>query len=291
MQKHRQSTCWPGPRPAPVLLIAVFVAAAAVTFCASVGLAAEAGKPPQPKQVLLLGMNRDHPPGTHEYMSGLRVLAKCLATVEAVQSTIVNVDQPWPEGNRLIAEQADAIVLYLGEGGRWMQSDPQRLAAIRKLAARGGGIVGLHWGIGAKDDKYVPGHLELMGGMHGGADRKYTITTTQITIVNRQHPIAAGLRDIRLHDEYYYQLKFATRGKVTPLVQADINGRPETIAWAFERPDGGRSFGFGGMHFHDNWQQEVCRRLVAQGVLWTLRLPIPKDGLPAAVDPEDLKIR
>jgi len=276
-----------------VIALVALAAMAAVALPAACGVAAVPAdtQPSGSKLVLLLGANRDHPPGTHEYMSGLHILAKCLAPVEGVKTTIVNVDQPWPEGNRLIADQADAIVLYLGEGGRWMQTDPQRLAAIRKLAARGGGIVGLHWGIGAKDDKYVPGHLELMGGMHGGSDRKYVVTTTQVTIVNREHPITAGLRQLRLHDEYYYQLKFATRGKVTPLVQADIDGKPETIAWALERPDGGRSFGFGGMHFHDNWQQEVCRRLVAQGVLWTLKLPIPKDGLPVAIGPEDLKIR
>ena len=32
----------------------------------------------QPKRVLLLGQKRDHPPGTHEYMAGLKVLAKDL---------------------------------------------------------------------------------------------------------------------------------------------------------------------------------------------------------------------
>ena len=46
-----------------------------------------------------------------------------------------------------------------------------------------------------------------------------------------------------------------------------------------EREGGGRSFGFSGLHFHENWQIPEYRRLVAQGVLWTLDLPIPKDGI------------
>ena len=51
-----------------------------------------------------------------------------------------------------------------------------------------------------------------------------------------------------------------------------------------------RSFGFSGLHFHDNWQQADYRRLVAQGVLWTLKQPIPKDGLNVAIAAEDLKL-
>jgi hypothetical protein len=151
--------------------------------------------------------------------------------------------------------------------------------------------VGLHWGIGAKDDQYVARHLELMGGMHGGSDRKYVVTETDVQVVDRQHPITRGMDNVRLDDEYYYQLKFAKQGKLTPLLRATIDGKPETIAWAFERPDGGRSFGFGGMHYHKLWREVGCRRLVAQGILWTLKLPIPQKGLPVEVSEDDLGIR
>ena len=71
-------------------------------------------------------------------------------------------------------------------------------------------------------------------------------------------------------------------GSVQPVLQAQIDGQMETVAWRWERPDGGRSFGFSGLHFHDNWGRAEYRRLVAQGVLWTMKLEIPKDGL--AVD-------
>jgi type 1 glutamine amidotransferase len=244
----------------------------------------------EPKKVLLLSQKRDHPPASHEYHSGVHVLAKCLQGVPGLQVTAANADEPCPDVPKLI-DAADAVVLYLGEGGRWMQVDKQRLAAIDRLAARGGGIVGLHWGIGAKDDKYVPHHLELMGGMHGGSDRKYVVKELDVRTVHRDHPINAGVDLKRLDDEYYYRLKFAKQGKVTPLLQTTIDGNAETIAWAFQRPDGGRSFGFGGMHYHKNWQIPGCRRLVAQGILWTLKLPVPKAGLAVEVTEEDLKIR
>jgi hypothetical protein len=240
------------------------------------------------KRVLLLGQKRDHPAASHEYYSGLRVLEKCLTGVPGLEMQIVVADEPCPDVPAMI-DKADGIVLFLGEGGRWMQRDAKRLAAVDRLAARGGAIVGLHWGIGAKDDKYVKRHVELMGGMHGGSDRKYVVTKADVKIVG-EHPILQGVGDMHLDDEYYYSLKFAKVGKVTPLLQGIINEQPETIAWAFERPDGGRSFGFGGMHYHKNWAELGCRRLVSQGVLWSVGLPIPTGGLPCEVTDADLKI-
>jgi hypothetical protein len=56
-------------------------------------------------------------------------------------------------------------------------------------------------------------------------------------------------------------------------VEATIDGRAETVAWAYERPDGGRSFGFSGLHFHDNWARPEYQKLIVQATLWTLKLP------------------
>jgi type 1 glutamine amidotransferase len=248
--------------------------------------AAPAGSP---KKVLLLGQTRDHPAKTHEYMAGLRVLKKSLQGVRGLKLEIHQADEPWPEGPELLKD-ADGVVLFLGEGARWEQVDPRRLKALQELAARGGAIVGIHWAIGAKDARYISRHLELMGGCHGGADRKYTLVETDLKVVDRKHPITRGIEDFRLDDEYYYQLKFAKQGTVRPLLQATIEGKPETVAWAFERPDGGRSFGFCGMHYHRNWSVPACRRLIAQGLLWTLKMPIPQQGLAVEISPQDLKL-
>ncbi len=233
------------------------------------------------KTVLLLGQKRDHPPGCHEYMPGLRVLAKCLEPIPELKVKLLAADEPWPEGPDHL-RRADGIVLYLGQGARWIQNDPKRLEAIEQFAARGGGIVALHWAIGAKDDKYIEPHRGLIGGVHGGHDRKYIITETQVRVAEPPHPIASGIGPWMLNDEFYYRLKFTDKGKVTPVLQVTIENTCETVAWAYERPDGGRSFGFSGMHFHDNWKRPECRRLAAQAVLWTLRLPIPPEGI--AVD-------
>ena len=168
--------------------------------------------------------------------------------------------------------------------------DDKRLAAFRAGAKRGMGLSVLHWGMGSKDAKNIDAFVELFGGCHGGPDRKYKVLETEAHVL--AHPVTTGVRDFRVRDEFYYRLKFVKpEGSVKPLLRVTIDAKPETVAWAWERPDGGRSFGFSGLHFHDNWKLESYRRLVAQGVLWSVGLPVPKEGLPVDVTQEDLKLR
>ena len=50
------------------------------------------------------------------------------------------------------------------------------------------------------------------------------------------------------------------------------------VAWAYDRPDGGRSCGFTGLHFHENWKNENYRRFVVQAILWTMKEQVPNGG-------------
>ena len=38
----------------------------------------------------------------------------------------------------------------------------------------------------------------------------------------------------------------------------------EVLAWAYERPDGGRGFGCTGGHFHKNWSNNDFRTLIPE---------------------------
>jgi hypothetical protein len=79
---------------------------------------------------------------------------------------------------------------------------------------------------------------------------------------------------------------------VQPLLRVPIDDRFETVAWTWKHPDGGRSFGFSGMHYHDNWCLRECRRLPAGGAGSSVDLeqPIPKEGLAVEVTAEDLRL-
>ena len=65
-------------------------------------------------------------------------------------------------------------------------------------------------------------------------------------------------------------------------------GRDEVVAWATERSDGGRSFGFTGGHFHKNWGNPHFRTLVLNAILWTAKLDVPPDGARWEVGAEEL---
>lgn len=246
----------------------------------------------EPKKLLLVGQGPDgHPATTHEFMAGLRVLEKCLKDVPGVEVLVVKAEEPWKEGPELMA-RADGVVLFLSQGARWVKQDPQRFTALQQVLKRGGGVAAFHWAIGAKDAVYIDAALDLWGGCHGGPDRKYQVLETDVRVADGAHPITAGVKDFRVKDEFYYTLKFAKpMERIHPILQARVDGDFHTVAWAWERPEGGRAFGFSGLHFHQNWERIEYRRLASQGVLWTLKVPVPKEGLPVKVSPEDLKLK
>src|SRR5205807_436414 len=117
---------------------------------------------------------------------------------------------------------------------------------------RKAGLAVLHWGMGSKDAKNIQPFVDLFGGCHGGPDRKYKVVQADATIADPKHPIARGISDFKARDEFYYTLKFAKTK--TPILNVTIDGEAHPVAWALERQGGGRSFGFSGLHFHENWQ-------------------------------------
>jgi len=246
---------------------------------------------PQPRKILLLSQGADgHPPETHEYAAGQALLQKLLKRVDGIDSRIVRADELWKEGPKEI-DQADAVVLYLSEGARWLQQDEARLAAFQRLAKRGGGLVALHWGMGTRDAKYVDEFVALLGACHGGPDRKYVVTELRTEIATPDHPIMTAVEPVLVRDEFYYRLKVPSKGpSPTPLLRVAIEGKPEMVAWCREVDSGSRSFGFSGLHFHSNWQYEAYRRMVVQGILWTVRAPIPEGGCDVEIVPADLRL-
>ncbi len=249
--------------------------AATASFC----LVPSDAAGPAKKRVLLLWQSPDgHPKDTHEYQLGQKILKRELDKFSAVEAVLVQADDPWNEGPEHLAK-ADGVVLFVSEGARWVNANPKRLRAFQACAQRGAGLTVLHWGMGTKDAQNIQPFVDLFGGCHGGPDRKYKVVQSKSVVsVETRHPIQHGLQGFKVRDEFYYNLKLP-KGDWRPLLHVEIDGVSEAVAWAFNRPGGGRSFGFSGLHFHENWQLPEYRRLVTQGVLWTLQLPIPKDGI------------
>jgi hypothetical protein len=116
-----------------------------------------------------------------------------------------------------------------------------------------------------------------------------------------------------IHDEWYFHMRFRDGMEgVTPILSSVAppsamdredgphegnpavresvkNGETQHMAWAFERGDGGRGFGFTGGHYHRSWGNDDLRKLVLNAILWTAKVEVPKDGVTSHVTPEDLK--
>jgi type 1 glutamine amidotransferase len=240
------------------------------------------------QRILLIGQAPDgHPPGTHEYRASASLFSKMLAPMDRLQTISVSADGDWSEGPELL-DGADAAVVFVSEGAKWLQADAKRLAAFQALAKRGGGLICLHWGMGTRDAKFIPAWVELFGGCHGGPDRRYKVVDVKTSLATPKHPILRGVNPIEVHEEFYFKLKWAQPSEqITPLIQVPIEGENHTVGWAWERPDGGRSFGFSGLHFHENWKLVSYQRMLAQSVRWVLKREIPTAGVRVNLDATD----
>lgn len=262
-----------------------------VLAIAAAGPAAAETPQPRPQRVLLCSQKPDgHPKTTHEYVAGLRILKQLLEQQDGLEVRTVQADSPWTDGPQLL-ESADVVVLFLAEGARWVSDDVDRLRAFQSLARREGGLVCLHWAMGSRTAEPVPEFVALFGGCHGGPDRKYKFLKTDLRPTVQPHAITSGVALCHVDDEFYYRLKFpADRTGWSSVLEAEIDGDWETVGWAWQRPDGGRSFGFSGLHRHANWGEPAYRRSIAQGVLWTLKREIPPEGVEVPLDSAELKL-
>jgi type 1 glutamine amidotransferase len=249
------------------------------------------------KRVLLVAGRPSHGPGDHEFFAGCAVLMNLLKQTPGVFPVVAK--DGWPKNEQLL-ETADALVFYMDGRGGHPVVQGNRMDLIQKQIDRGAGWVNLHYAV-----DYLPQHgKRVLGWMGGYYEPDYSINPHWDAAVRSlpAHPITRGVRPFTLRDEWYYGMRFPedTKG-LTPVLQAvppdntrntkhtgGRKGQIETMAWAYDRPDGGRGFGFTGGHFHRNWADENFRRVVVNAILWSARVEVPAAGAPVAFDPADL---
>jgi type 1 glutamine amidotransferase len=56
--------------------------------------------------------------------------------------------------------------------------------------------------------------------------------------------------------------------------------KPQHMAWATERQDGGRAFGFTGGHFYENFGDSNFRKIILNAIVWTAKIKVPLTGVP-----------
>lgn len=238
-------------------------------------------------KVLLIGKDLDHAAKTHTYMSDCELLAKCLRQTPGVETVVSN---GWPKDPDVLKD-VTAIVLHTRLGGTVLFRGPQH-AKVEEMLKKGVGVTAIHWGTGAEmpeGEKW----LHTMGGWFNaerGGFSDYKVLKTKLHRADPSHPIARGWDDYDLREEYYFKLRFLPEAK--PMMTTVIYGTEYPIGWVYERPNsnGGRSFGFVGGHFHDNFGEKPFRQAIINGILWTAHVDVPENGAPMMITSKDMEL-
>lgn len=235
------------------------------------------------KKILLIPTELDHPWATHMYSQGCRILAECLnrnANIEA----IVCPDFDWPSDPEIF-RGVDAIVYYSRPAGDIILK-PERKQILDGLFEKKVGFVALHWSTATADPDLGPAYLEILGGWFHFDHSGLKVDQRPLIQVEPDHPICRGWKTFELLDEYYLNLKF--HEKARPIIQVNVEGANQTVAWVMEHEGGRRSFGATLGHFHSNFGIPEFRRAICNGILWAAHAEIPEDGSTVEVPQEQL---
>jgi type 1 glutamine amidotransferase len=276
-----------------------------------------AARDTQKKKIIFIAGKRSHGYGAHEHRAGCMLLAEALARSGLPVETTV-ITEGWPE-DASVLDAADAIVIYAdGGGGHPFNA---HLDKLRPLMDRGVGLVAIHYGVEVPKGPSGEAFLDWIGGYfeaHWSVNPHWTAEFDDLP----DHPITRGVKPFQVNDEWYYHMRFAEgMDGVTPILtdlppketlirddgrlarpdgphsnnpavrQAVLErGQPQHTAWAHERPNGGRGFGFTGGHWHWNWGNDQFRKLVLNAVVWTAGLEVPEKGVQSrSLTVEDLE--
>lgn len=262
----------------------------------------QAQQRPAKRKIVFIAGPDSHGKGEHEHHGGSTLLAKALNDSLPAANAVV-VHNGWPQDESVL-DDAHAIVFYCDGGG-----DHLALPHAKKLdalAAKGVGLVNLHFSLevpegesGSRFLKWIGGYFEINWSVNPMWEANFGSFP--------DHPIARGVKPFAATDEWYYHMRFTPDMKgITPILkalppEATLN-RPDgthsnnpavreavitkkemqVLAWAFERPDGGRGFGFTGGHVHKNWQNDSFRKLVLNAIAWAAKIEVPAQGVPSA---------
>lgn len=259
------------------------------------------------KKIVLIAGKVSHGPGDHEFRAGCLLLQSCLANVPGVTSVVYS--NGWPhEANAF--DGAAAVVIYADGGAGHPAIQGNHREILGELAKKGTGIGFMHYGVEIPGTNGGAQFLEWIGGHY---EHQYSVNPMWSPDYQKfpDHPVTRGVQPFSTRDEWYFNMKWSEGQKgVTPILVAKpsdevrkgpyvypkgpyphivaASGRDETMMWVFDRPGGGRGFGFTGGHHHRNWGNDQQRKVVLNALLWIAKAEVPKDGVASTVTPDQL---
>lgn len=258
------------------------------------------------KKIVLIPGNDSHGPGEHEHLGGCILLAKLLNEYVPEADAVVT-EQGWPKDTSILND-ADAIVMY-SDGGDGHMAIPH-LSHLDKLMKKGVGLLNIHYAVevpaGEAGDyflKWIGGYFEINWSINPFWTPRFDSLP--------DHPVTHGVLPFEARDEWYYHMRFKEDAKGlfpilklrppvstldrndgphegNPHVRAAIaRNEPQVMAWAYDRSDGGRGFGFTGGHVHNNWKVDGFRKLVINAIAWVAKIDVPDTGFDTPVPTQE----
>jgi hypothetical protein len=225
--------------------------------------------------------------GHHDYRAGAALLAALLRQTPNV--IVDTVPDGWPADERVL-DAARAIVFYTGglKKHAFLDAVP-RVDRLQALIDRGVGMVTIHQAVRYPLD-FAPQAMTWIGGVHLPGKGRGHWETHHARFP--AHAVTRGVRPWTITDGWLNEIEFVDglRG-VTPLLWSSRRhggssegGTADVVSWAYDRPDGGRSFCYTGLDAHSAWSIPGVRQLIVNGILWSAGVSVPADGAPCAAD-------
>ncbi|MBL8849179.1 MAG: ThuA domain-containing protein, partial [Planctomycetaceae bacterium] len=255
----------------------------------------------RPKIVIIAGPKSHGPVGNgmHDYGWSAKLLKVLLDNSNVAEKVRVEIHlDGWPADPSTLDDAATIMVISDGRDGPAFAeaphlASPENIAAVQKQIDRGCGFLTFHFSTFAPD-AYAAQILDWSGGYFDwetdGERKWYSNIQTldaEVQPATPGHPVLNGVGPFTVHEEFYFDLRLngepngvAPIWTVPALPGREPDGR--VVAWARERPDGGRGFGTTGGHFYANWESPEFRRTILNALVWTAKAEVPSEGVQAA---------
>jgi len=263
-------------------------------FVGALSLSANSHSQPRPKHLVVIAGTPSHKAGEHEYNAGALLIKKWLDS--SPDMTVTACLNGWPTDSTLL-DRADGIVLFMDGKQGHLVLKPAYKNQLLRAVNRGAGVAALHYAVTLPAGNGEP-LLNILGGFKEDGYSAHGLWTSTFATIPK-HPVTNGVKPFSIYDECYFFLRF--RPEIVPILQATppdslrntpvsrvASGQPEVVSWVYEGPNGGRSFGNTGLHFHRNWKNDDLRKLILNACRWICRLDVPTNGVQSIVTDAEL---
>jgi hypothetical protein len=233
--------------------------------------------------------------GNHEFLAAAIYLARTINAQYPNVYAAVHTMPKWPTD----LKHADAVVVLLNHARTAINP------AVKEAMDRKAGFMAIHYGVEVDKGEQGKEYMKWLGGYFETNWSVNPFWTPEFKDLPK-HDVTRGVKPFTINDEWYYHMRFVDKMEgVTPILAAvpplstikgagqksyahegnpdaykDVQaGIKQVVAWAYERPGGGRGFGFSGLHKHSNLGDDNFRTLLLNAVAWITNLEIPAGGV------------